>query len=56
MKRDAVNDSWEYVKLGKQVSASEIQTNKVVYQMYNLLSIVLGGHMSVGLFRMYYTV
>lgn len=42
MKRNAVNDSWEYVKLGKQVSASEIQTNKVVYQMYNLFSIVLG--------------
>lgn len=42
MKRNAINDSWEYVKLEKQVSASEIQTNKIVYQMYNLLSIILG--------------
>lgn len=42
MRRNALNDSWEYVELGKRISASEAQKNQTTYQMYKLLSIIMG--------------
>lgn len=43
MKRNALNDSWEYVTLSKCISESDAKKNQTVYQINQLLLIVLCG-------------